>query len=227
MRLLTNRDQRGRVSTAGPPPSPIFSTTTRKISSDPPCLPGSRPAFYIEYLFGGVLQRGKLTVHAVWKLSVARRDNPVGTISAAAGAHGRLSCDDGLGHFCPPRSIEVSHLRPQGSQGCGKKDFLQSQTVGPIGTGNVDATPPTVQHSIHDKSTTSLIGADTTGKILCCHPYHAFDGLATADTTMLDVGPQNLSPPKPHRQQRAGAVVSTKNQTFNHTMWRAECSVFC
>jgi len=31
---------------------------------------------------------------------------------------------------------------------------------------------------------------------------------------------------KPHRQQCAGAVMSTKYWTFNHMMWLAECSVF-
>lgn len=111
--------------------------------------------------------------------------------------------------FCPAgRLVEVS----PGPQGCRKTTFSKAENRpyrnGKCGRGSSH------QQSIRDKSTTFLIGTNTTGKILCCHPYHAFNRLPTADTTMLDIGPQNISSGKP-----AGHVSNVQMLTLG-PVWK-------
>lgn len=112
--------------------------------------------------------------------------------------------------FCPAgRLVEVS----PGPQGCRRKTTFSKAENRPYRNGKCGR-GSSHQQSIRDKSTTFLIGTNTTGKILCCHPYHAFNRLPTADTTMLYIGPQNISSGKP-----AGHVSNVQMLTLG-PVWK-------
>lgn len=175
----------------------------------------------------------EIDVHALSKLSVAAETTLLGQSAVL-----RLHMSEFMRRrsrplLCQAGSGPRGQPRPSGML---KNDLFKARKSA-LSEGEMWMRLPH-QQIMDDKSTTSLIGTDTTGKILGCHPYHAFSRLPTADTTMLDIGPQNVSSCKPPGHvsnvqmltlgpvwKHAGCV--TKKPTLVRAVWLVTVRFLC